>query len=137
MPKALKHQTALIYVMVTMSAVDRSMGDAEMSKIGQIVGQLPVFKGFDENQLVEIAQQCGEVMASDKGLETVLGLVRESIPSHLRETAYALAVEIASADLKIRPEELRFLDLLRDRLELSKLVTAAIERGAKARYRTA
>lgn len=44
-------QEALIYAMVTMSAVDRIISDGELSKIGAIVNQLPVFKGFDVDHL--------------------------------------------------------------------------------------
>ena len=67
-------------------------------------------------------------------LEAVLGLIAEALPGRLRETAYALAVEVAVADLHIWREEIRFLARLRDALELDKLVTAAIERSALARY---
>jgi hypothetical protein len=55
------------------------------------------------------------------------------LPKKLRETAYALALEVAAADLDVKPEEMRFLDMLRDSLELDKLTTAAIERGIRAR----
>jgi len=57
-------------------------------------------------------------------------------PDRLHETAYALAVEIAAADLDVKPEELRFLQMLRDALELDSLTCAAIERGARARHQT-
>jgi hypothetical protein len=33
----------------------------------------------------------------------------------------------------VRPEETRFLEMLRDTLDLDKLTTAAIERGIRAR----
>ena len=60
---------------------------------------------------------------------------RRSRPK-LRETAYALAVEVAAADLVVGRTELRFLAILRDRLGLDKLVTAALERSAIARYQS-
>ncbi|HXK54782.1 MAG TPA: tellurite resistance TerB family protein [Hyphomicrobiales bacterium] len=130
-------QSALIYVMVTMSAVDSSMNDAELRKIGNIVANLPAFKGFDQNRLVSEAEACGEIVSRDGGLKHVLDLIANSLPAKLHETAYALAVEVAAADLAVGQEELRFLQLLRDRLNLEKLVVAAIERGARARHTTA
>ncbi len=136
MPAKLSPHEALVYVMVTMSAVDSSMSDDELQRIGNITSNLPVFRDFDDESLVEIAQRCGAVLSGDKGLDAVLELVHRSLPSTLRETAYALAVDIAAADLQIKQEELRFLELLRDRLEISKLVVAGIERGARARHRT-
>ena len=43
----------------------------------------------------------------------MLSLISGGIPKKLRETAYAVALEVAAADLSVRPEELRFLDMLR------------------------
>ena len=54
-----------------------------------------------------------------------------------QEHAYALAVEVAIADRNIAREEIRFLAMLRDRLDLSKLATSAIEHAAIARFQSA
>ncbi|MEL6287526.1 MAG: tellurite resistance TerB family protein [Pseudomonadota bacterium] len=129
-------QEALIFTMVTMSAVDRNMTDAELARIGALVGQLPVFAGFNPDDLVPLAQRCGEIIASETGLSDVLAVIRTSLPPSLYETGYALGVEIAAADLNVKIEELRLLELLRDELDLDKLTTAAIERGARARHAT-
>ena len=136
MPGPLSPHDALIYIMVTMSAVDREMTDKEMLRIGQLVQNLPVFRDFDVNQLVDIAEKCGEVLSQEDGLDRILNEVAQQLPPKLHETAYALAVEIAAADLNVKPEELRFLQLLRDALDLDPLACAAIERGARARHHT-
>jgi len=73
------------------------------------------------------------VLSEDGGLDRVLILIRSALPKKIRETAYAVALEVAAADLNVKPEEMRFLDLLRDSLELDKLTSAAIERGIRAR----
>lgn len=67
----------------------------------------------------------------------VLNIVSEALPLHLYDTAYALAVDVAAADMDIVQEELRFLQMLRDKLDLDKLSIAAIEYTARARYRIA
>jgi tellurite resistance protein len=131
------HHQALIYAMVTMSAVDARITDRELRRIGQIVQTLPVFRDFDPERLTGVAQECGEMLQVEDGLEAVLGLIAEALPGRLRETAYALAVEVAVADLHIWREEIRFLARLRDTLGLDKLVTAALERSALARYHAA
>jgi tellurite resistance protein len=133
MAEPLNHHAALIYVMVTMSAVDRTMTDAELTRIGQIVSEMPIFADFDREGLVKTAEGCGEVLSADGGLDHVLLLIRANLPAKLRETAYAVALEVAAADLEVRPEETRFLEMLRDALDLDKLTTAAIERGIRAR----
>jgi len=136
MPRTINTQQALIYVMVTMSGVEGSIEDRELQAIGRIVSELPIFRGFDATKLTIIAEQCGEILQEEEGLTAVFGLVAEALSQAFKETAYALAVEIAAVDLAVGREELRFLAMLRDNLGLDKLVTAAIERSAIARYRT-
>ncbi len=133
MAESLNHHAALIYAMVTMSAVDRAMTDAELARIGDIVSRLPVFDDFNKDMLTKLAEDCGEVLGADGGLDHVLVLIRANLPKKLRETAYAVALEVAAADLDVRPEETRFLEMLCDSLDLDKLTTAAIERGIRAR----
>lgn len=134
MSRDLNTHEALIFVMVTMSAVDRKMTDAELGRIGDIVNQLPVFLDYESGDLVKTAEACGEFLSEDGGLDRVLQLIHDTVPAKLYETAYALAVEVAAADLEIGQEELRFLELLQDKLNLDNLTTSAIERGARARH---
>jgi tellurite resistance protein len=63
----------------------------------------------------------------------VLLLIRSNLPKKLRETAYAVALEVAAADLDVKPEETRLLEMLRDTLDLDRLTATAIERGIRAR----
>lgn len=125
---------ALIYIMVIMSAADRSMTDRELSKIGTIIRTLPVFQDYDSDQLVMAASRCTEILQADDGLDQILDQAFDVLPVNLRETAYALAVEVAAADLHLEQEELRLLQILRDRFMLDRLACAAIERGARARH---
>ena len=136
MTEPLNHHAALVYVMVAISAVDRGMTDDEFARIGEIVSNLPVFADCDENGLVKTAEACSEILSADGGLQQVLRLVREALPEKLRETAYWVALEVAAADRWVRPEEIRFLDMLGDALELDRMTTAAIERGIRARNMT-
>ena len=133
MTEPLNHNAALIYVMVTMSAVDRAITDTELARIGEIVSQMPIFADFNQNMLVKTAEGCGEILGAEGGLDHVLLLIRSNLPEKLRETAYAVALEVAAAYLEVRPEETRFLEMLRDSLDLDKLIAAALERGIRAR----
>ena len=135
--KPLTHYDALIYVMVMASAVDSAMSDSEMARIGHLTRSLPVFDGFDENDLTRIAHDCAEVLSGPEGMDIALEIIKDTLPKRLYDTAYAMAVEIMSVDRSIRTEEIRLLQLIRDRLNLDKLTCAAIERGAIARYRSA
>lgn len=129
-------ENALIYIMVTMSAVDRAMSDNELRDIGTIVRTLPAFREFNAERLIPVAKECAAILQEDGGLDAVFGLVKDALPPHMRETGYALAVEIAAADLSVGAEEIRLLQLLRETLDVDKLTAAAIERGTRARHMT-
>ncbi|WOC15593.1 tellurite resistance TerB family protein [Pseudochrobactrum sp. MP213Fo] len=128
-------QDALIYIMVTVSAADTRMTDAELSSIGNLVHRLPVFTGFNVDTVPEIAERCYELLTKDDGLDRILDIAHQALPERLYETAYALAVEVAAADLHVEQEELAFLQLMRDLWNLDELSVAAIERSARVRFR--
>ncbi len=129
-------EQALIYVMVMMSNVEGRMKPEELVEMDLLMRTLPAFQTFDCSRLATVAQECGDMLEVKDGMQTVIALVREQLPARLRETAYALAVEVAAADLAVGKEELRFLAILRDGLGLDKLTTAAIEKSAIARYQS-
>ena len=130
-------QDAMIFAMVMTSAVDNAMDDRELERIGNLVSSTPVFAGFDEGAVLDVARRCAAILAGPEGLDITLETIRDALPERLYDTAYALAVEVAAVDHTVRPEEIRLLQLLRDRLGLDKLTCAAIERSAIARYRKA
>ena len=133
---AIPLQDRLVYVMVSVSAVDRDMGVDETRRIGDIARTLPVFDGWDPERVVQAAQACRDILQEDEGLATILRLAGE-MPQNLRHTAYALAAEVAAADRNVTAEEVRFLSLLRSALGLRKLDCAALEHAAWARHQTA
>ena len=133
----INHHAALIYTMVLVSASDRDMSDAELATMGKIVNQLPAFDEFDENDLPQVTRECAAALQRPDGLNHTLDLVLAGLPEHLRETAYAIACDIAAADGQVVMEEIRVLQLLRQHLMIDRLSAAAIERGAAARHRRA
>jgi tellurite resistance protein len=136
------HQTALIYTMVMVSAADRDMTDAELQTIGDIVNgdivkHLPIFADYESARITKTAQDCAQLLADPDGLDKALALIGEALPEKLRETAYALACDVAAADGRVSQEELQLLEWLRHGLDIRRLDAAAIEHGAKVRYATA
>lgn len=125
--------SALVYVMVLVSAADAEMTDAELRVMGDMVRFLRVFRGFDDERLPQLAHECSVLLQDPKGLDKALDAVREALPARLRETAYAVACDVAAADGRVTQEELRLLEMIRHELEVDRLTAAAIERGARAR----
>lgn len=134
---AISTHDALIHIMVTMSAADGGMSDAELKKIGNIIQNLPVFANYEDQRLMDSAKACSKILNEENGLNQVIANAIDTLPEHLYETAYALAVEVAAADLSPEQEELRLLQILRQELNLDRLACVAIERGARARHQSA
>jgi tellurite resistance protein len=134
MSHEIDHHTALIYTMVLVAAAEGEMSDAELGTIGRLVRSLPVFEDFDSHRIIEVGRHCADLLREDDGLDRALTMVAEALPQTLRETAYTLACDIAAADRQAAQEELRLLEILRERLKIDPLVGAAIERAARARF---
>lgn len=130
----ISQHAALIYVMVVVSASDGTMSDRELKAIGDLTHTLPVFRNFDHDRLLATAQDCSAILQEEDGLLTVFGLVKDALTEPLRETAYWLALEVALIDNQVALEEVRVIEALRRVLGLDRLVAAALERGARARY---
>src|SRR5690348_11641300 len=88
----ISHHSALIYVMVVVSAADGAMSAKELRAIGELVKTLPVFSDYDQSRLLPTAQECAQILQEPDGYSAVQGLVKEALPDHLYETAYWLAL---------------------------------------------
>ncbi|HKW54656.1 MAG TPA: tellurite resistance TerB family protein [Stellaceae bacterium] len=131
------HHAAIIYTMVLVSAADTDMTDRELQVIGDTVNHLPIFRDYDRKRLTRDLKECAQLLGKDDGLEAALKDIKAGLPAKLRETAYVIACDIAAADGETSQEELRLLEILRHRLGIDRLIGAAIERAARARFATA
>jgi len=128
------HHAALIYTMVLVSAADTGMTDAELQIIGDVVNHLPVFRDYDRKRLTRDLKECAQLLGRDDGLEQTLKAIKTALPPKLRETAYAIACDVAAADGETSQEVLRLIEILRHRFGIDRLIAAALERGARARF---
>ncbi len=130
-------ETAMVYLMVIVSASDRDMTDSELSKIGETARTLPAFEKYNEEEnLIRDARNCAAILSDDEGLEAILGLVKEAVPETHLDTAYAVACDIAVADGRLEQEELQVLKVIRTYLGVNRLQAAAIEAAIVARTRS-
>ena len=136
MHKELDHHSALIHTMVLVSASEGRMSECELNAMGRLVRDLPVFRNFDPERIVEVGNACAELLTQEDGLDVALDRIGAALPPPLRETAYLLACDVAAADGRPAEAELQMLELIRHRLNIDRLAAAAIERAAQARHRT-
>ncbi len=133
---SLTSQDALCALMIAVSASDENIRTAELVKITNIINNLPVFANYDADHVPRMSQTVFDLFSQEDGLDALFGLIRDSLPTRLFETAYALCCDVAAADGDIRQSELRMLEEVRYELAIDRLHAAAIERGARARHMT-
>lgn len=133
--ESLDPQEALVCTMVLVAAAENGITDREIGAMASLVQTLPVFEGFSTEQLRHAADAAVALLAETEGLAHAFRLVRASLPARLRETAYALALEVVATDRNVGQPILRMLELTAAELALDKLVVAALERAARARFR--
>ncbi len=134
---ALEPPEALVCTMVLVAAADGGMTDREIGVMSAQVQSLPVFHDFTSARLAAASDTAVRLLDETNGLDHAGRLIRTALGPKLRETAYALACEVAAADTIEQPETLEILAFVRDALHLDPMVAAAIERGVRARYQTA
>jgi tellurite resistance protein len=127
-------QEALVCAMVLTSVADGPMSDAEVVMMSRLVGELPAFAEFHADGIERVTETVLALLARSDGLDLALALIRDALPTRLRETAYLLACEVCAADGDATQAELRFLEELRAGLDLDRLMAVAIERAARARF---
>jgi tellurite resistance protein len=133
-PASLSPQDALVAVMIAVSASDQLMRTPELVAIQRMVHHMPVFTNYDEDRIRTIAQTVFDLFEEEDGLAALFGLIRDALPERLHETAYALACDVASADVTLKEVELRMLEEIREELAIDRLHAAAIEWGARVRH---
>jgi len=134
LPHSLSPQDCLVVVMIAVSLSDENIRTSELVKIQATVNHLPIFGDYDIDRMKRMAQTVFDLFSEEDGLDALFGLVRDNLPEHLFETAYALACDVAAADGIILETELRLLEEIRYELNIDRLHAAAIERGARARH---
>lgn len=126
---------ALVAVMVGVSASDQNLRTAELVAIERAVNHTPVFANYDIDRVRAISQTVISLFEEEDGLDALFGLVRDSLPEKLYETAYLLACDVAASDGRLGEVEAEMLAEIRDQLDIDRLHSAAIEMATRARHR--
>jgi hypothetical protein len=127
-------QEALVCTMVLIAAASGEMTDREIGVMATLVQTLPVFQGFSSGRLDAATEASVALLDEEDGLAHAGRMIRDALEPRLRETAYALGCEVVAADRFAEQDSLRMLEFVRNELHVDKLVAAAIERGARARF---
>ncbi len=131
---AINAPEALVLTMVLVSAADGRMTDREIGVMSGLVKTLPAVQDFTTAALADVTDRAVSLLHEDDGLAHAGRLMRAALNGKLRETAYALACEVIAGGDGARRQSLDMLEFVRNELGLDSLISAAVERGARARY---
>lgn len=126
---------ALVCTMVLVAAADGAISDREIGVMAGLVQTLPVFQDFSAERLRVATEAAVGLLEEEDGLAHATTLIRDALDPRLRETAYVLACDVVAAGPTASQPLLRMLEMIKAELELDPLISAAIERGTRARYR--
>jgi tellurite resistance protein len=127
-------QEALVCTMVLVAATGGGITDREIGVMSGLVQTLPVFNNFSSDRLAAATEAAVNLLREEDGLNHAARMIREALEPRLRETAYALACDVVAADRFAEQDSLRLLEFVKAELRVDPLVTAAIERAARARH---
>ena len=127
-------QDALVAVMVACSASDQHVRTAELVAIQRMVNHMPIFAEYDADRIRRVSRTVFDLFEEEDGLDALFGLIRDTLPERLYETAYALACDVVTSDGQHSDVELRMLEEVREELHIDRLHAAAIEWGARVRH---
>ena len=125
---------ALVLTMVLVSVADGGITDREIGIMSGQVQTLPVFQDFTPDRLGDVTDAAVTLLDEEDGLAHAGRLMRAALAPRLRETAYALACEVAAVAAPGKNQVLDMLAYIRGELELDPLIATAIERGVRARH---
>jgi tellurite resistance protein len=107
------------YAGITLLAIasDTDLADEELGAIDRQLAQMHLFQHFQPQTMHRMYQKLFTILQRD-GEDVLLASVRETLPSELREAAFASASDLVFADGMISPEESSFLIHLSQALEI-------------------
>jgi hypothetical protein len=123
--------------MVLVAAAGGSISDREIGVMAGQVQTLPAFQDFSSERLDVATSAAVDLLREEDGLQHAAQMIRDALEPRLRETAYALACEVAAADRRPDLPALQMLAFVRDELQLDPMVASAIERATRARHQIA
>ena len=118
------------YAGITLLAIafDTDLADEELGAIDRQLAQMHLFQHFQPQTMHRMYQKLFTILQRD-GEEVLLASVRETLPSELREAAFASASDLVFADGMISPDESSFLMRLSQALEIPMATAISILGG--------
>jgi len=111
-------QEAFLAIALAASAADGTIDDSETDSIFGYMLQMRMFDDYTDDQMSDTFDKLVKIL-DNEDIGGLVAIAKSSLPSELRETAFACAVDITLADGVIEAEEKELLEELQQVLEVS------------------
>jgi tellurite resistance protein len=124
-PVMLNKQECFLAIALAISAADGHISQSEVEGIVAYLRRMRMFESTNGNQMVSMFDKLVGIIRR-QGVESLVQLAREGLPTELRETAFACAVDIAFADGVVDDSEKKLIDELQKILEVPENIALTI-----------
>jgi tellurite resistance protein len=100
----LSKEESFAAVMLVAVAADGMITEEEAHGLAVGMARMRMYAGFTSNQMGAMLNKLIGIIKKE-GLETLVALAKETLPSDMRETAFAVATDLALADGEIASRE--------------------------------
>lgn len=122
-PNSLSQAEALAAIAVAALAADGYLLDEERQSLVSAMAGLQVFKKYSSQQRLKLLEKLFDLLRQ-KGAHTLVHSAKDALPPKLRETAFAVAINMVMADGTLVESEREFLRQLEQVLEIPDAVAS-------------
>jgi tellurite resistance protein len=121
----LSPQEAFVALLIASARADGSVSVHEANRIEHVVGGMKLFRGQSHEQLQKVFATAAE-RVSTHGVASVVPAAVAIIPKELRDTTFAVAIDLMLSDGRLSPKEEAFVEELRTLLNVERDAAARI-----------
>lgn len=123
----LTSEEAFFGIALSSVAADEVVSQEELNVVGFTISRMPAFRKIHPNQMVQMINKFLQIIKRE-GVGTIINAAKNRLSEEMKETAFALAVDIVLADGVVDRKETEFLEQLQAAIEISdELVTKIVE----------
>jgi tellurite resistance protein len=112
-------QEAFVSLLIASARADGSVSAHEANRIEHVVAGMKLFRGHGHQKLQKLFATAAERI-NEQGIPNVVQAAAATVPKELRDTTFAVAIDLMLSDGRLSPKEEDFADELRTLLNVER-----------------
>lgn len=121
----LSKEEAFVGIILSSVAVDEVINQEELFLVSHTLARMPAFRRFHPQQILNMMNNFLQIIRRE-GVGNIVNAAKSTLNKDMKETAFAVAVDITLADGIVEAKEKEFLETLQKALGLSDELTTKI-----------